>query len=186
MPQDCPKTAPRATQKRPSSSRDCPQSVPRIPKSAPTVPPERPNASKNAERTIPKRLMLRLTSQRAFSRQFRLDFYVWSHFCSNSYFGKSLKKHCFSSGFSMFFQNTQALAKLPQMRKKSLEIVQKSMKDHQKINHLEPQRIQERPRTFQECPKSTQERPQAPQNVPRTPKSVPRATKRPSPQPKRA
>merc|ERR1712216_574284 len=92
---ECPKTAPKVTQKHPSSPQEHPQNIPRTPKSAPTLPPESPNAPKIAPRSIPKRLMLRLTSQQAFSCSLRLDFYVCSHFCSTSYFGKSLKNHWF-------------------------------------------------------------------------------------------
>ena len=130
--QQRPTSAPRSPQEHlrtPRMSQNCFKSNPKAPKLAPIAPSERPkdaqkrpnsaprapNAPKNAPRTIPKRLMLRLTSQQAFSCEFRLDFYVSSHFCSTSYCGKSLKTIVFSLVFSMFLKNTQALAKLPQM-----------------------------------------------------------------------
>ena len=86
------KSVPRASKSTPRT----PQSAPRTPKSAPRVPRERPNAPKNVPRTTPKRFMLKLMSEQAFSHKFRLDFCLCSYFCSTSYFGRSLKNHCFS------------------------------------------------------------------------------------------
>ena len=120
MPQDWPKSNPKAPKLVPRPPSECPKDAQKRPNSAPRAPKRTQERRKND----PKAPHVEdVTSQRAFSRQFCLDFYVCSHFCSTSYFGKSLKNHCFPQGFSMFLKNTQALAKLPQMRKKSLEII---------------------------------------------------------------
>ena len=59
----CPKTPPRAPKIAPSATQERPKSDQKRPKSAPRAP-------KSAQRTIPKRLTLKLTSKQTFWRKF--------------------------------------------------------------------------------------------------------------------
>ena len=78
--QKCPKSTPRAPksaqhapklpQERPRSPQERPKSAPRAPKSDPRARQERPRAPKKAQKNIPKRLMLKLTSKQTFWRKF--------------------------------------------------------------------------------------------------------------------
>ena len=131
------------------------------------MPPERPNAPKHAEKTIPKRLMLRLMSQRAFSRQSCLDFYVWSHFFFKLLFWKIIEKPLFFLGFF------DVLEKYPSPRKTTPN-AKKIGGNRPKINEKSPKN---QPLGAPESPRATKNVPRVPKKHPRTPTSAPKRPK---------